>query len=599
VTTDLDAILDRLAREVLMVDAEGRDLTKQYADVLRDGLPKLEKSNKRAAALRRDVIVVGAGIAGLVAGWLLKRAGCNVTILEANDSRVGGRVKTFHTTPEDGPAFSDPALYAEAGAMRIPTTHPLVNALIDQLGLGKLKQPFYNVDVSPDGKQTFAAWIRVNGLRVRRAAYNNGKLTPGERTLGFRVPERYAEMTANAILAEALAEPNSWITVDKTLPPDKQLEQQIAGWRKIIERFDGSSMLDYLRAYFTGQGISPIDQQSLIAYLGTLQNLTSRLALSFLHSFVDTFYISSSASYIELRGGNWQLPEAFVAELERELVMDARVVEIQWANGDHGEKSEPCAKAVHRGKPGVYARSVNEPVVKRGVARRNRTRFERELTADHMIVTVPFSALRFVSTSPMFSYEKRRAIIELHYDSATKVLLEFSERFWEWSEEEWHRFLPDEYRGHGSIGGGSITDAPNRFIYFPSHPTGDSRGGVVLASYTWADEANRWDSIPAEDRYAAALDGLVDMYGGGIRRFFTGVGRTQSWMEDYYAYGEAAVFTPGQLIALHPHIPTPEGNVHFAGEHTSLKHAWIEGAIESGIRAAIEVHERVAAGAQA
>ncbi|HKB30070.1 MAG TPA: FAD-dependent oxidoreductase [Streptosporangiaceae bacterium] len=31
--------------------------------------------------------------------------------------------------------------------------------------------------------------------------------------------------------------------------------------------------------------------------------------------------------------------------------------------------------------------------------------------------------------------------------------------------------------------------------------------------------------------------------------------------------------------------------MHFAGEHTSLKHAWIEGALESAVRAASEVNE--------
>lgn len=31
--------------------------------------------------------------------------------------------------------------------------------------------------------------------------------------------------------------------------------------------------------------------------------------------------------------------------------------------------------------------------------------------------------------------------------------------------------------------------------------------------------------------------------------------------------------------------------VHFAGEHTSLKHAWIEGALESAVRAAVAVHQ--------
>jgi monoamine oxidase len=33
-----------------------------------------------------------------------------------------------------------------------------------------------------------------------------------------------------------------------------------------------------------------------------------------------------------------------------------------------------------------------------------------------------------------------------------------------------------------------------------------------------------------------------------------------------------------------------EGPVHFAGEHTSLKHAWIEGALGSAVRAALEVN---------
>jgi len=46
-------------------------------------------------------------------------------------------------------------------------------------------------------------------------------------------------------------------------------------------------------------------------------------------------------------------------------------------------------------------------------------------------------------------------------------------------------------------------------------------------------------------------------------------------------------------------IVAPEGRIHFAGEHTSLYHAWIQGALESGIRAAREVHEARPAAAEA
>ena len=42
----------------------------------------------------KNVIVVGAGMAGMVAAYELRRVGHNVTILEAQD-RVGGRVRTY------------------------------------------------------------------------------------------------------------------------------------------------------------------------------------------------------------------------------------------------------------------------------------------------------------------------------------------------------------------------------------------------------------------------------------------------------------------------------------------------------------------------
>ena len=52
-----------------------------------------------------------------------------------------------------------------------------------------------------------------------------------------------------------------------------------------------------------------------------------------------------------------------------------------------------------------------------------------------------------------------------------------------------------------------------------------------------------------------------------------------------------ALFEPGQEAILHADIVRPEGRVHFAGEHCSLWHAWIQGALESGVRAAREINE--------
>jgi monoamine oxidase len=69
------------------------------------------------AASPKKVLIVGAGLGGLVAGYELTQAGHDVTILEAQ-LRPGGRVQTIREPFSDG-------LYAEAGAARIPDNHDL------------------------------------------------------------------------------------------------------------------------------------------------------------------------------------------------------------------------------------------------------------------------------------------------------------------------------------------------------------------------------------------------------------------------------------------------------------------------------------------
>ena len=65
----------------------------------------------------KKVLILGAGLAGLVAGYELTQLGHDVTILEARN-RPGGRVHTLREPFSDG-------LYAEEGAARIPTNHDL------------------------------------------------------------------------------------------------------------------------------------------------------------------------------------------------------------------------------------------------------------------------------------------------------------------------------------------------------------------------------------------------------------------------------------------------------------------------------------------
>jgi monoamine oxidase len=81
----------------------------------------------------RKVLVLGAGMAGLVAAYELTQLGHDVTVLEAR-TRPGGRVHTLREPFSDG-------LYAEAGAARIPNTHELTLKYVKKFELPL--EPFY------------------------------------------------------------------------------------------------------------------------------------------------------------------------------------------------------------------------------------------------------------------------------------------------------------------------------------------------------------------------------------------------------------------------------------------------------------------------
>ncbi len=64
-----------------------------------------------------------------------------------------------------------------------------------------------------------------------------------------------------------------------------------------------------------------------------------------------------------------------------------------------------------------------------------------------------------------------------------------------------------------------------------------------------------------------------------------------SWALEEWSGGAVAWPTPDQDEALAAHIGAAEGRIHFAGEHASDVHGWMQGALLSGLRAATEIHE--------
>jgi monoamine oxidase len=90
-----------------------------------------------------------------------------------------------------------------------------------------------------------------------------------------------------------------------------------------------------------------------------------------------------------------------------------------------------------------------------------------------------------------------------------------------------------------------------------------------------------------KERLGQALDGMAKVYPKILDQYEGGA--SKSWDDDEWSRGAYAWFKPGEMTSLIPHIATPEGRIHFAGEHASTQPGWMEGALESAERVVREI----------
>jgi monoamine oxidase len=459
----------------------------------------IENGLQPRASDPKKVLIVGAGMAGLVAAYELLRAGHEPIVLEARH-RVGGRIYTLREPFTDG-------LYGEAGAMRIPRAHELTMAYIEKFGLDIYPFTMGN----PDG------FYYVNGckFRIREADENPD-------CLGFEVSEQERGKSYSQLWQEALA------------PIVSRLEAEGEDcWPEIVAAYDQYSTREFLESNNWSEGV--IEAMGLLAHQEALMNASF---LELLREEVGNYY----TNMVSIQGGMDRLPLAFLPELKRHIRFGAKLT------------------ALEQDSQGVTL--YYQTAAGRG-----------QVSGDYAIITVPFPVLRHVEALTPFSRGKQRAIRQLHYDASAKIFVQCRRRFWE--EDE------------GIFGGGTVTDLPIRAMYYPDHGKETGRG-VLLASYTWSEDAQRWGSLSEHDRIAEAIENVSRIHPQITEEFE--VGASQMWHDDEFAGGAFALFDPGQQSLLHSHIVATEGRIHFAGEHTSLCHAWIQGAIESGLRAAHDIH---------
>ncbi|MEM7728773.1 MAG: FAD-dependent oxidoreductase [Pseudomonadota bacterium] len=195
------------------------------------------------------------------------------------------------------------------------------------------------------------------------------------------------------------------------------------------------------------------------------------------------------------------------------------------------------------------------------------------LEADHLIVTIPFSAMKHIRFDPVLPAEKNHIVQEMGYTKAFQAHFVPTRPFWEddglpadiWTDGPAGRFAALRY---------GDTDAPTTFLSFVNGAQGErlERMGPDRAVETILDYLAR---IRPSTR-------------GALRPV-----KTYSWQADPFAGGLYSSWKPGHVTRFAPTIHECVGRVHIAGEHTAQLNRGMEGAMESGERAALDVLDRL------
>lgn len=236
----------------------------------------------------------------------------------------------------------------------------------------------------------------------------------------------------------------------------------------------------------------------------------------------------------------------------------------------------PAALAAHLGDRIVFGAEI---VAVRTTPDEVRVQFLQsgrleEVAAERAICTLPFPILRELAVEPALSEARAAALAELESERVTRVYLQVRRRFWE------------EQRTNAP----AYTDLPiARVLEQPVLPpeTAGERG--LLEAYVAGAASARLDALSADERAAVVLGEMERVHPGVAVELETTV--SKSWMDDRWARGAYTQFRPGQMTRWMALLQQPEGRIHFAGEHTSPLSGTMEGALDSGVRAAREVDE--------
>lgn len=236
--------------------------------------------------------------------------------------------------------------------------------------------------------------------------------------------------------------------------------------------------------------------------------------------------------FYNLSGGMQTLPEAMANSLKGEVLMDHFVQSVRQEE--------------------QYARVECE----------NGKTFQ----AGRVLFAIPPTILRNVTFEPALPPLQKKAIQELPFRHLTGVYFSIEDAYWEKDGR------PPFQWTNGPLG--SVmrwVNAEGTYLWV-------NLGGQANPLVQGKPDEEIISNVETElYRTRPSMDGSLRPIG------------VHSWSNNRFSLGALPYRGPGQITETEPALAAPFGRIHFAGDHTSVLVTGMEGAMESGERAAFEI----------
>jgi len=444
-----------------------------------------------------DVIVVGAGLAGLQTAVGLQSGGASVLVLEARD-RVGGRTMSAEI---DGYWF-------DLGGQWVGGNHTLLRNTLER----------YNIKSFPqwdDGKHV----LEINGTKSYYSG-NISTLNNSDLQGVFRAIDEIDKYAATLDPAHPTKSPRSkeWdsITLDE--------------WTRI--------------------NVPEKDAKAIIDWFARVCLAAEPCEISFLYFLL---FIRTAGSY------------ALLADIHGGAQQD-RIV------GGSQQVSQRLAESLGEGKV-----LLNNPV--RAIRQNHSsvvvTTDGGEYSSRYIVVAAPPVMAGRIEYTPPLPSIRDELTQRMPMGTVLKTIVLYDKPFW-------------REQGYSAE---ALSDTGPIFICYDDTSHDDGRYAIV--GFIAGHAAKHWATKPYEERRRAVLECYARWWGPAALtpRFYV----EKDWKEEQWSRGcYVGVMGPGALTSCADALRTPCGKIHWAGTETATRWiAYMEGALDSGVRASREVLDRI------